>query len=64
MILFSPARGAKATATLRADSVEIANHNPAQVTADGTPQRFRAPEASGVSDHWPLVTTVDFAQKQ
>ncbi len=34
MILFSPARGENATARIRADSVPIANRNPAQVSSE------------------------------
>ena len=63
-ILFSPARGEKATSGIRADSVAIANSNPAQVTANGTPARFRHDDYGGVSDHWPLIATIQFAQKQ
>ncbi|MAI53573.1 MAG: hypothetical protein CMP96_04355 [Gammaproteobacteria bacterium] len=40
----------------------LANRLPAQIstyfTAEGTPNRFRLPEATGVSDHWPLVLEV------
>ncbi len=64
MILFSPARGENATSRLRADSVAIANGYPAQVTADGTPARFRHDEYRGVSDHWPLIATIDFTRNQ
>jgi endonuclease/exonuclease/phosphatase family metal-dependent hydrolase len=64
MILFSPARGEKTTTKFRADSVEIANHNPDQVSPGGTPQHFTASGATGVSDHWPLVGIIDPAQKQ
>jgi len=64
MILFSPARGEKATAQIRADSVAIANANPAQTSPDGTPQRFRSAEKTGVSDHWPMIATIELTQKQ
>jgi endonuclease/exonuclease/phosphatase family metal-dependent hydrolase len=64
MILFSPARGEKATAGIRADSVGVANDNPAQVSADGVPQRYRSAEKSGVSDHWPIVATIEMTGKQ
>lgn len=40
-------------------SVEIANAIPAQVTADGTPNRYRSAERTGVSDHWPVVMTLE-----
>ncbi len=63
-ILLSPARGENATGRIRADSVRIANGHPAQVTASGTPERHVSAERRGVSDHWPLVATFDFTQKQ
>ena len=61
MILWSPAtdRGEKATWELRADSVRIANGAPDQKRADGTPRRFEMPAGSGVSDHWPVVVTIE-----
>ena len=61
MILWSPAsgRGENATWHLRADSVRIANAAPGQVRPDGTPWRFEMPAGSGVSDHWPLVVTIE-----
>ena len=64
MILFSPARGENATTKIRADSVEIANGNPAQVSPDGVPQRYRSAGKTGVSDHWPLVATIEMSGKQ
>ena len=64
MILFAPARGGKATARIRADSVQIANLVAAQSGADGTPERFRAAERTGVSDHWPIIMTIEFTEKQ
>lgn len=36
----------------------LANGTPAQRNGDGTPRRFALPEASGVSDHWPLVLEI------
>jgi endonuclease/exonuclease/phosphatase family metal-dependent hydrolase len=61
MILWSPAtdRGEKATWELRADSVRIANAAAGQVRPDGTPWRFETPGGTGVSDHWPLVVTIE-----
>ncbi len=61
MILWSPAtaRGEKATWQKRADSVAIANRIAAQVRKDGTPARFEMPGGRGVSDHWPLVFTIE-----
>jgi hypothetical protein len=66
MILWSPERnrGVDATWEFRADSVAIANRTAAQVTDEGTPARFELPEGSGVSDHWPLVITIETKQKQ
>lgn len=64
LILFAPTRGAETTAQIRADSVQIANRIPAQVTANQTPQRFNAPARRGVSDHWPMIATIEVAQKQ
>jgi endonuclease/exonuclease/phosphatase family metal-dependent hydrolase len=70
MILWSPARqapgdrGVDATWAIRADSVQLANKTAAQVSDAGTPARFRMPEGSGVSDHWPLVARIEMKQKQ
>ena len=61
MILWSPAtaRGEKATWKLRADSVRIANDAPGQKRPDSTPRRFEMPRGSGVSDHWPVVASIE-----
>jgi endonuclease/exonuclease/phosphatase family metal-dependent hydrolase len=59
MILFSPARGVNATWQIRADSARVANRTEAQVTRDGTPRRFNIDDLSGVSDHWPVVVTIE-----
>jgi endonuclease/exonuclease/phosphatase family metal-dependent hydrolase len=61
MILWSPAtpRGEKTTWNLRKPSVHIANKAPGQTLADGTPARFELPEGRGISDHWPLVCTIE-----
>ena len=64
MILFSPGRGENATARIRADSVAIANKNPAQVSKEGTPERFRSAAQTGVSDHWPMTATIELTEKQ
>jgi len=64
MILFSPARGENTTARIRADSVVISNTNPAQISPDGVPQRYRSAEKTGVSDHWPIVATIELTGKQ
>ncbi len=64
MILFSSARGENATARIRADSIAIPNGNPAQVSPDGVPERYRSAEKTGVSDHWPIVATIELTGKQ
>ncbi len=64
MILFADARGGNTTARIRADSVQIANLNPAQVSSKGTPERYQSGQGIGVSDHWPMVATIELTQKQ
>ena len=59
MILWQPCCGKNATWTIRADSVRIANDIAAQVRAEGTPRRFSLPDGAGVSDHWPVVLSVE-----
>jgi hypothetical protein len=61
MILWAPAenRGAQATWQIRENSVRLANNTAAQVEDDGTPARFEMPGGTGVSDHWPLVVTLE-----
>jgi endonuclease/exonuclease/phosphatase family metal-dependent hydrolase len=63
-IIFSPARSENTTGRIRADSVAIANEIPAQVTPEGTPNRHDSEAGTGVSDHWPIVATVELTQKQ
>ena len=64
MILFASPRGEKTTWQIRADSVRILNGTPAQVTEDGTPNRYRSAAQTGVSDHWPLLFTIESTEKQ
>lgn len=64
MVLFSPSRGKNTTWRLRADSVQIANKVPAQVTSDGYPQRYNSAERTGVSDHWPIAVSIETTQIQ
>ena len=64
MILFAPARGAKTTAQIRGDSVAIANAYPAQNSESGTPRRFDPESGNGVSDHWPMIASIEVAIKQ
>ena len=37
----------------------LANETAAQITSEGTPKRFELPEATGLSDHWPLVMVIE-----
>jgi hypothetical protein len=59
MILFSPASSEKTTWQIRADSVRLGNRNPAQVTEKHTPNRYNSAARTGVSDHWPVVVTLE-----
>ncbi len=62
MILISRA-GDNQKWRIRDNSVRIANAVPAQVTEQGTPARFAPGTGQGVSDHWPLVVTLDAASR-
>lgn len=64
MILLAKTSGKNTTVRIRAGSVEIANQNPAQVSGNGTPERYRSAQRTGVSDHWPMVVTFELTQKQ
>jgi endonuclease/exonuclease/phosphatase family metal-dependent hydrolase len=64
MILFSPASSEKTTWQIRADSVQLANRNPSQVNENNTPNRYDPVARTGVSDHWPIVLTLESTQKQ
>jgi endonuclease/exonuclease/phosphatase family metal-dependent hydrolase len=59
MILWRPCCGKDATWRVRAESVRIANAYPEQSRRDGTPRRFSLPDGRGVSDHWPIVLTIE-----
>ena len=59
MILYAAPSGENATWRIRADSVRIANATPEQTRPDGTPRRFSREPLAGVSDHWPLVMTLE-----
>jgi endonuclease/exonuclease/phosphatase family metal-dependent hydrolase len=52
-------RGENTTWALRADSVRIANAAPGQTRENGTPWRFEIETGAGVSDHWPMVATIE-----
>ena len=60
-ILWAPAaeRGKKTTWRLRTGSVSIANLSAAQVAENGTPARFELDTDNGVSDHWPLIISIE-----
>ena len=64
MILWSPPRGENATWGIRANSVRVANEYAEQRRDDGTPRRFAPETGRGVSDHWPLVMTIEPTGKQ
>lgn len=64
MVLYAPARSEKTTWSIRADSVRIANQNPGQVQEPGIPLRYNAAERIGVSDHWPLLVSIESTAKQ
>jgi endonuclease/exonuclease/phosphatase family metal-dependent hydrolase len=57
MVIFAPADDAGSAWSVA--SIDIANDVPAQVTADGTPNRYRSADRAGVSDHWPVVMTLE-----
>jgi len=61
MILWSAGgdSGAQATWNIRSNLVYVANGLPIQVRSDRTPARFQLPEGTGVSDHWPLVISIE-----
>ena len=61
MILWSGGKdsGAQATWNIRNNSVYVANGAPGQVRHDGTPARYQLPEGPGISDHWPLVMSIE-----
>jgi endonuclease/exonuclease/phosphatase family metal-dependent hydrolase len=57
MVVFAPSDNADSAWQVR--SVEIANQLPAQITENGTPNRYRSAERIGVSDHWPVLMTLE-----
>ncbi|MCH8248562.1 MAG: endonuclease/exonuclease/phosphatase family protein [Proteobacteria bacterium] len=63
-IFFAAARGAKTTAHIRGDSVQIANHYAPQNSDSGMPEPFQSETGHGVSDHWPMVATIELLEKQ
>ncbi len=57
MVAFAPSQEPGSAWSVAA--IDIATAVPAQVTADGTPNRYRSAERTGVSDHWPVVMTLE-----
>jgi endonuclease/exonuclease/phosphatase family metal-dependent hydrolase len=57
MVVFASSENTDSAWQVR--SVEIANQLPAQVTAEGTPNRYRSAGRTGVSDHWPVLMTLE-----
>jgi len=57
MVIFAPSENVDSAWQVR--SVEIANQLPPQVTEDDTPNRYRSAERTGVSDHWPVLITLE-----
>jgi len=57
MVLFSPSDDENTAWQVR--SVGLANTVPAQVTADGKPNRYHSAPRTGVSDHWPVLMTLE-----
>lgn len=66
MILWSPGEGRGEYATWQLDekSVRIPNRAPGQTRPDGTPWRFEMPDATGVSDHWPLLISIESSKNK
>lgn len=61
LILWSAAKksGKDTTWAIRASSFAIANSGPGQSDAEQRPARFKLPHGSGVSDHWPVLVTLE-----
>ena len=57
MVIFAPSKDPETAWSVA--SIDIANAVPAQVTADGTPNRYRSAARTGGSDHWPVVMTLE-----
>lgn len=57
MILYSPAKGG--TSAWRLASVEVLDGYEDQLRADGTPKRFDLESREGVSDHLPILMTLE-----
>jgi endonuclease/exonuclease/phosphatase family metal-dependent hydrolase len=59
MVLFSPAANTDKPWAIKPGSAVVANRTEEQVTLSGTPKRFNWEELSGVSDHWPMLVTIE-----
>ncbi len=60
MILWARPRGSeKTTWQLREGSAQLVNSAPGQTSDSGTPERFELPAGTGISDHWPLLVTIE-----
>ena len=59
MVLFSPARSGTSTWRIPTGGVFIANRHDDQMNDDGTVRRFDLDAREGVSDHLPLVMTLE-----
>jgi len=61
LILWSPAEfsGEDATWSIRAGSFAIANTGPGQTSEEHRPAHFELPPGDGVSDHWPVIVTLE-----
>ncbi|NIL95227.1 MAG: hypothetical protein GTO71_12510 [Woeseiaceae bacterium] len=57
MVIFAPS--ASPENAWQISNVELAIEVPAQVTIDSTPNRYHSAERTGVSDHWPVVMTLE-----
>lgn len=64
MIIVSGLNGDHTSWRIKPGSVALANALPEQVTAKGTPARYRSETREGASDHWPLVVTLEQKHKQ
>ena len=57
MVIFDPSDDAGSSWSVTA--IDIADAVPAQLRTDGTPQRYVSAERKGVSDHLPVVMTLE-----
>lgn len=62
MIFFSPAKSARSQWRIQPGSVVIVDDYRDQLRADGTPKRFNLAAREGVSDHLPMLITLESVQ--